>query len=554
LAQFSTLSILIGVLGRIWDGINDPMMGAIIEGSHLKSGKYKPWILIGAILCGIATVVLFTVRPTGWNFVAFIVVMYLVWETVFTINDIGYWSMIPSLSKTTSQRNSLTTMTIFFAGVGGLLMQGIISYLSPGNILDGYTAFAIAAGCAIIITQTLTVLGVKEAPRPPKEQERKISFRNMFQTLIHNDQLLWMSLAMIFYNIGSGLLGAFAYNLYYLEVGYDGNIFFFIVFFGVGSMIIQLFYPWIAKRLGRRRLQKTSAIMAIFGYLGCALIGWFAFLPFNLWTFSFFGLFIFIGQSLLYISSIVHMTNCVEYNEIKTGRREEAVISTMRPLIVKFGDALKYGIVTVVLAISGVFALSQNVSSLETQVNYFTKIEATETMSIDDQQAQYLVAVKQLSLLVENDPEDEDALADIQEWLDGDAFMFPFQIEAKDLPMLADLHVFYGEDHLGTIGSLSEGQLLAWTLMEEGAFSLSIRGEYPVGAESVSYNVADEYFNQQAGIETRILLRFAVTVLPALLVYGAWMVQRKKYIIDERYFDSMVQKLERKNRKTVAGE
>ena len=61
-AQFATLSILIGVLGRIWDGINDPMMGTIIDGANLKWGKFKPWILIGSIFTGLFLLVLFFLR------------------------------------------------------------------------------------------------------------------------------------------------------------------------------------------------------------------------------------------------------------------------------------------------------------------------------------------------------------------------------------------------------------------------------------------------------------------------------------------------------------
>ena len=45
--QFTVISLLIGVVGRVWDAINDPMMGAIIEGTHLKFGKFRPWIFIG---------------------------------------------------------------------------------------------------------------------------------------------------------------------------------------------------------------------------------------------------------------------------------------------------------------------------------------------------------------------------------------------------------------------------------------------------------------------------------------------------------------------------
>src|SRR5699024_431168 len=51
-AQFTTISLIIGIAGRVWDAVNDPMMGAIIEGTHMKWGKFKPWILIGAVTCG----------------------------------------------------------------------------------------------------------------------------------------------------------------------------------------------------------------------------------------------------------------------------------------------------------------------------------------------------------------------------------------------------------------------------------------------------------------------------------------------------------------------
>ena len=88
--QFTVISLLIGVVGRIWDAINDPMMGAIIEGSHMKFGKFRPWILIGAVLTGAIIIAMFNVQSvSGWGFVVFMAVMYLLWESAFTMNDIG---------------------------------------------------------------------------------------------------------------------------------------------------------------------------------------------------------------------------------------------------------------------------------------------------------------------------------------------------------------------------------------------------------------------------------------------------------------------------------
>lgn len=70
-SQFTAVSSIM-IFARIWDGINDPMMGMVIENSSLKSGKFRPWILIGGCLNFIATIALFTIRPEGWGFVAFL--------------------------------------------------------------------------------------------------------------------------------------------------------------------------------------------------------------------------------------------------------------------------------------------------------------------------------------------------------------------------------------------------------------------------------------------------------------------------------------------------
>ncbi|MDD3099528.1 MAG: MFS transporter, partial [Bacilli bacterium] len=68
-AQFGVISIIV-IIARIWDGLNDPIMGFIIERCHFKMGKYKPWILIGAITNTAVMLVLFLARPQGWAYVA----------------------------------------------------------------------------------------------------------------------------------------------------------------------------------------------------------------------------------------------------------------------------------------------------------------------------------------------------------------------------------------------------------------------------------------------------------------------------------------------------
>ena len=252
--QFTVISLLIGVVGRIWDAINDPMMGAIIEGTHMKFGKFRPWILIGAVLTGAIIITMFNVQSvSGWGFVVFMAVMYLLWESAFTMNDIGYWSMLASLSSKKKQRDQATTLTVIFAGLGAFVAQGVISFLYPGHVRLAFRWISVGIAVIFVVMQTVMAVFIKERPRSQLEVNEKISLKQMWNTIRHNDQILWMTLSTLFYNVGSAMLVGLAYNLYYLEIGYDGNAIVFVAIFGVFNVLSQVFYPILAKKLGRRK-------------------------------------------------------------------------------------------------------------------------------------------------------------------------------------------------------------------------------------------------------------------------------------------------------------
>ena len=122
-AQYGVITIAM-MIALVWDGINDPIMGFIVEKVHFKLGKFKPWILIGAIGNTLAVILLFLVRPAnGWVFVALMIVFYVLWDTFFTMNDIGYWSMLPALTNDPQQRAKLTSHTAIAASIGTFFMN-----------------------------------------------------------------------------------------------------------------------------------------------------------------------------------------------------------------------------------------------------------------------------------------------------------------------------------------------------------------------------------------------------------------------------------------------
>ena len=170
--QFTVIGIML-VVGRIWDAVNDPVMGSIVENTHTKWGKFRPWILIGALLTAIVIIFMFNFRPTGWAFVVFFFVMYIFWEMFFTLNDIPYWSLIPALSKNKKDRDTVTTLVVVFAGVGAFAGNAIITLTTVGRMVRGYSIISYTFAIFFVACSLLTVFGVKE----PKEvlPEKKLA-------------------------------------------------------------------------------------------------------------------------------------------------------------------------------------------------------------------------------------------------------------------------------------------------------------------------------------------------------------------------------------------
>ena len=543
IAQFTTLSLLIGVLGRVWDAINDPVMGAIIEGTHMKFGKFRPWILIGAVLTGLIIILMFNVQSlTGWGFVAFMIVVYLLWETTFTMNDIGYWSMLASLSSKKEQRNSVTMLTVVFAGVGAFAAQGGISFLYPGNVQQAFSWISIAIAVIFVAMQVVMVLLIKERPRDQMEKNEKISVKQMWNTIKNNDQILWMTLVMLFYNIGSSMLVGLAYNLYFLEIGYDGNAIVFIAIFGIFNIVSQLFYPKLSAKLGRKKLQNISIVLACVGYLGIALLGWTSILPFNLITLSVFGVLVFVGQAWYYMACIINMTNCVEYNEYKRGERTEAVVSTLRPFMAKFADALKYAVVTLVLVASTVYGLSQNISTMEGQKGHFDRMETAIERS------EYIAQVNEcLDKYIITEDSDIDKIN--TEINNNYSALAGKQINAEYLHALGDVYIALYDTNNKVVYSfkLGDANLVDYAAISahDGACKMLISNATATD-KLPEFNAANKNFKESRNLGMRLWLRAGVTVFPVLMLVASLLIQNKKFIIDEDYYDMMLVEIDKR--------
>ncbi len=368
-AQFAAISIIM-VICRIFDALNDPVMGGIIENTRMKWGKFKPWIVIGALTNAVVMVIYFSSPLEGWPFVIFFACMYLLFDITFTMNDIGYWAMLPSLAKDQKQRATLTSMANLFASIGAIIAFATIPILTNGpnaiggNSITGYMWVSIIIAILFVAFQLMTSIFVKEAPVSYRSDDEKIGLKAMFKVVFKNDQLLWTSLVMLLYNLGSSLINVFGIIYVYMYFGYDGiNITMFVGAYALGNLLINIVYPQLVKVMTRRQIATMGLIGVIIGYGFFFIVG--VLIPMNYLLLCVAGFILSFGQAMIYMVTTINLTNCIEYNEYKTGNRDEAIIFSIRPFMAKMSSALQQGIVGAAYLALGITAITNGISEAE---------------------------------------------------------------------------------------------------------------------------------------------------------------------------------------------
>lgn len=336
------------VLG-VFDALNDPVTGIIVDNTNTRWGKFKPWIVIGAIIGGILTVLLFTdLGLTGVAYGVFFVVVYLMWDIIYGLNDIAYWTMMPSLTQDQKAREKMGSFARICANIG---MYAVV--LSVTGLTDGYTSkqgfFYMAIGVTVLTWLFLcfTVFGVKERKGAYK-QEEKTSLRDLVTILKENDQLRITAISMGLFMIGYCTTTGF--GTYYFKYVFK-NPDLYTVFagvLGVSQLAALIIFPRFSKRFDRRQLYTGSTVLVVLGYI-IFFCG-----DGNMIVVGIAGLLIFAAQAFIQLLMLMFLADTIEYGQWKIGRRNESVTFSVQPVVNKIGGAISKGIVSVTLILSGI--------------------------------------------------------------------------------------------------------------------------------------------------------------------------------------------------------
>lgn len=340
---------------RIFDAFNDPIMGVIVDNTKTKYGRFKPWIVIGGVLSGLITVLLFTdFGLAGTGFVVAFGILYVAWGISYTMHDISYWSLLPTLSQDLREKEKIGSVARICASIG---LFAVVSLVVPvtemlgatfGSMQKGYLIFAVIAVAFMWVFLCFTIFGVREPRIGEVEQSESTSLKELVRIIFKNDQLLITAIAMALFMIGYTTTTSF--GLYYFKYVYgdEGMYSIFALILGVSQIFALAIFPVLGARFKRKTLYTASTVLVAVGYVI------FFFAPTDTMLFiGIAGLILFIGEAFLQVLTLMFLTDSVEYGEWKFGKRNDSVTFSLQPFINKMGGAISSGVVGAVVIISG---------------------------------------------------------------------------------------------------------------------------------------------------------------------------------------------------------
>lgn len=390
-AQLSAITAIM-VAARMFDALNDPIMGNIIEHTRTRFGKFKPWLVIGiAFSCAVIWAA-FNSTLEGWAFIAFFGVIYFCYSIAYTMHDISYWGMVAALSSDADMRNRLTSRATLFAGVGGTLAGMLIPMFTTGSMALGGSAATAYGRIALLfcvigpLFLCFTVFGVRERREERREAAPPISFKKILSTITGNDQLLLIAFVFLIQQIGNNIAVSGVGSTYiYFGFGYRGGLYSLFNTVGVlATAVLMVFYPAISRRIPRKKLMRVTmaistagyALMLLCGFLLPREMGRFWGVTLSYTTANF-------GQYSFYLIMMISIFNTVEYNEYLHGVRDEAIITSLRPFLTKMASALVIALTSLTYILCGVTGTTNQISELENAAAKGLITEAEKLASID---------------------------------------------------------------------------------------------------------------------------------------------------------------------------
>ena len=350
---------LLLVIVQIWDAINDPLIGSIIDADKhkYKRNKFLAYIWagsIGLIIGGACCFIPVPQAPTWAKFIIFIA-GYVIWDAFYTVANVPYGSLLSLISKEPADRASLSAWRSIGSMIGNMLPMVILPFLiyNDDKSLNGPMVFiaALVMGVLGFICFQFMIRNTEirvDTEITLNEEQPKFNVIEAMKNFIKNRPAVGATIAAMGMFIGmQGATTAVSvvFQIYFKNTDISGIVQMF-------AMIpIVLFTPLARKmvvKYGKKELSVVGAICSIVGGLCLFIIT-----PNNTGL----DLIIYILAQLVYslglgIYSTVSwamMGDAIDYNEWKTGKREEGVVYSLHSFFRKLAQGVGPAVALVIM-------------------------------------------------------------------------------------------------------------------------------------------------------------------------------------------------------------
>lgn len=380
-ARMITLITGLVVAIRIAEIFLDPLLGNLVDNTRTRWGRFRVWQFIGGIVPSALLIVIFTgifglVNVNTTWFITVFIVTFIALDVFYSARDISYWGMIPALSSDSHERSVYTSLGTLTGSLGyngiTVVVIPIVSFFTfkftgaHGQGQAGWTAFAVIVALLGLITAWTVAFGTRESNSELRANEEHCGPLDAFKAIARNDQLLWTALSYLLYAIANvATTGVLFYQFTYV-LGMPERFAIAGVIPVVTGLVTTPLYPLLNRVIPRRWLFTAGMVLMIAGY---AL---FIIAPRN-FAVTFAALILFyLPAQTIQMTAILTMTDSIEYGQLKTGKRNEAVTLSVRPMLDKIAGAFSNGIVGFVAVAAGMVGSVSAADMTATNICTFT--------------------------------------------------------------------------------------------------------------------------------------------------------------------------------------
>ena len=350
------------MIARVWDAVNDPMMGAIAERTRSKFGRFRPYILFGSPLLAIFSVLCFTHPFAGSSKagVIYAAVTYIITGMLYTLVNIPYGALAAVMTEDAEQRNKINASRNVGMNVGILIVNGITANVmlffsgKGAEVANGNGYFMTALVYAIIsIPCFLAVFFTSKEQVVPEVTKEKFSLKTTITGLVTNKNLMILLVIMILQMAAwMGRIGVVIYYIMYC-LGSFTLIPVIMLAPSVCGIVSSLMVPKVMSKFGKRMTLQIAVTCQ-----GIALLAMY-FTPFDNLTLIIIesGLVGFFNVS--FPCSLSLLGDAIDYNEYKSGMRNDGIAYATYGLAQKLGNAIGASVGVLLLASFGYVANAQ---------------------------------------------------------------------------------------------------------------------------------------------------------------------------------------------------